>query len=116
MARTQGYAYGGLHHGGSGLTFSAWYQTESRVRSDDPDSDLRFSPILKLNLTAYVGLGALLKEQRWAKGLRLGIDVSNLTNARQRATDRDGDVPNRFQPYYLDPIGRTVTFTLRKLF
>jgi hypothetical protein len=116
MARTQGFAYGGLHHGGSGLTFSAWYQTESRVRSDDPDSDLRFSPIVKLNLNAYVGLGALLKEERWAKGLRLGVEVSNLTNARQRATDRDGDVPNRFQSYYLDPIGRTVTFTLRKLF
>jgi hypothetical protein len=30
--------------------------------------------------------------------------------------DRTGTVPNRFQPAYLDPIGRTLTVTLRKLF
>jgi Na+/H+-translocating membrane pyrophosphatase len=46
----------------------------------------------------------------------VGFDVSNLTDARQQVRDRNGIVPNRLQPDYLDAIGRTTTITLRKLF
>jgi hypothetical protein len=48
--------------------------------------------------------------------LRLGFDVTNVTDARQRITDRNGRIGHRFQPDLLDPVGRTVTFTLKKLF
>jgi iron complex outermembrane receptor protein len=44
------------------------------------------------------------------------VDVENATDARVRVHDRNGRVPNRFQADYLDPIGRTVKLTLRKLF
>jgi hypothetical protein len=115
MARTYGYAYGGINYLGSGLTFNAWYQAANRIRSADPAADLRFSSLFKLNIGAYVGLGGLLKGEAWARRLRLGLDVSNVTDDRQRVTDRNGRIPNRFQPHYLDPVGRTVTLTLRKL-
>jgi hypothetical protein len=116
MPRAQGYAFGGINYLGNGLTFNAWYQASNRVRSPDPGADLHFSPIFKLNIGGYVGLGGLLKREKWASRLRLGFDVTNVTDAHQRITDRNGRVPSRFQPDYLDPIGRTVTFTLRKLF
>jgi iron complex outermembrane recepter protein len=116
MPRTYGYAYGGINHGGMGLTFNAWYQAPNRIRSADPAADLRFSSIFKLNTGAYIGLGSLLPREKWARRLRIGLDVSNLTDARQQVRDRNGIVPNRLQPDYLDPIGRTATITLRKLF
>jgi hypothetical protein len=116
MPRTYGYAYGGINHGGMGLTFNAWYQAPNRIRSADPSADLRFSSVFKLNTGAYIGLGGLLPREKWARRLRVGFDVSNLTDARQQVRDRNGIVPNRLQPDYLDAIGRTATITLRKLF
>jgi hypothetical protein len=115
MPSVYGYAFGGINHGGSGLTFNAWYQAPDRIRAAGPESELRFSSIFKLNVGGYVGLGRLLPDQRWARALRVGVDVTNATDARQRVLDADGMVPNRFQPDYLDPTGRMVTFTLRKL-
>lgn len=115
MPRTYGYAYGGINHGGVGLTFNAWYQAPNRIRSADPAADLRFSSVFKLNTGAYIGLGSLLPREKWARRLRVAFDVSNLTDARQQVRDRNGIVPNRLQPDYLDAIGRTATITLRKL-
>jgi hypothetical protein len=37
-------------------------------------------------------------------------------DAHQHVHDGNGRTPNRFQPDYLDPLGRTVKLTLRKLF
>ncbi len=46
--------------------------------------------------------------------MQLRLDVSNLTDHRQRVVDADGDTPNRYQSGYLDPTGRTVTLIVRK--
>ena len=116
VPRVQGFFFGGINYRGNGLNFNGWYQAKNRVRSLDPAADLHFSPIFKLNLGGYVGLGGLLKGEKWASKLRLGFDVTNVTDARQRITDRNGRIGHRFQPDLLDPVGRTVTFTLRKLF
>lgn len=116
MPRFYGYAYGGINHRGMGLTFNAWYQAPNRILSDDPAGNLRFSSLFKLNLGAYVGLGEVLKDQKWARKLRLGLDIDNATDARQRVTDGNGLVPNRFQRDYMEPVGRTVTLSLRRLF
>lgn len=43
MAPAYGYAYGGINHGANGLTFNAWHQAPSRIQSNDPAADLRFS-------------------------------------------------------------------------
>lgn len=115
MSRTQGYVYGSIYHEGHGLKFSGWYQGGNRVRNADPAGDLRFSPIFKLEVGAYAHLGGLLPGERWARNLRLSLDIANITDARQRVRNGNGTVPNRFQADYLDPIGRTATLTLRKL-
>lgn len=85
-------------------------------RSIDPAADLRFSSIFKLEVGASARLGGLLKNQAWSPQLRLSPDVGNLTVARQQVRDGGGTLPNRVQPGYPDPIGRTVTITLRKSF
>jgi outer membrane receptor protein involved in Fe transport len=48
--------------------------------------------------------------------MRVSLSVTNLFNRRQRVTDQTGEVPIGFQPAYLDPLGRTVRLSVRKLF
>jgi len=114
--RVSGYFYGGVGYLGNGVGIDGWYQGSSRVRSDNPASDLSFSPIFKLNLHAFISVHHFLREQEWTSHTQLRVEVSNATDARPRVRDGNGRVPNRFQPDYLDPIGRTVKLTLRKLF
>jgi iron complex outermembrane receptor protein len=113
--RLQGYVYGGIYYRGSGMKFSGWGQAPNRLRSSFASQDVHFSGLLKLDLGVYVGLGGVFPQSGWAKKLRLSLDVTNITDARQVVRDRFGAVPNRYQRDYLDPTGRTATITLRKL-
>jgi hypothetical protein len=115
-ARAFGYAYGGINYLGNGLTFDAWYGGASRVRSAIPAADLRFSPIFRLNVGGSLSIHHFLRHEAWTRHLQLKLDIGNVGDARQRVRDGNGRVPNRFQPDLLDPIGRTVTLTLRKQF
>jgi len=110
------YFYGGIGYGGNGLSIGGWYQGSSRVRSDNPASDLFFSGIFKLNLGAYISVHHFLPKQDWTRHVQLKLDVENVGDAHQHVHDGNGRTPNRFQPDYLDPLGRTVKLTLRKLF
>jgi outer membrane receptor protein involved in Fe transport len=111
-----GYFYGGLNHFGNGVSFGGWYGGASRVRGADPAADLRFTAIFRMDLGGYLSLHHFLPHEQWTRHLQLRLDVSNLTDARQRVRDGNGAVPNRYQPDYLDPVGRTVSVGLRKLF
>jgi hypothetical protein len=42
--------------------------------------------------------------------------VTNLFDARQKVTDQNGLVPLRYQPYLIDPTGRSFQVEFRKLF
>lgn len=110
-----GYFYGGVNYRGNGVSADGWFQGSNRVRSENSASDLYFSPIFKMNLSAYIGLHGLLKKD-WAHNTQFRVEVTNLTNARQHVRNRNGDTPSRFQLDYMDPIGRTVKATLRKQF
>ncbi|TFI57326.1 TonB-dependent receptor [Sphingomonas parva] len=110
------YFYGGINYLGNGMNFDGWFGGGSRVRSDDPEADLRFSPIFKLNVTAFVSVHHFLPREDWTRHLQLRLEVNNLTDAHQRVRDRNGTIPNRMQEDYLDPVGRTVTVSVRKLF
>ena len=67
-----------------------------------------FSPIFKLNLGGYISVHHFLQHQQWTRKMQLRLDISNVTDARTRVRDGNGNVPNRFQPDYLDPLGRSV--------
>lgn len=116
MARAYGYAYGGINYGGNGMSFDGWYAAANRVRGATPAADLRFSPIFRLNMSAFINLHYFLKTRQWTRKVQVKVSVSNITDGHQQVRDGNGRVPNRFQPDYLDPAGRTVSLTLRKLF
>ncbi|MEY4270961.1 MAG: hypothetical protein RLZZ58_2177 [Pseudomonadota bacterium] len=77
---------------------------------------LTFGAVAQVDVKAFVDLGALFDGSKLAKGGRLTMAIDNVTNKRQRVTDLSGATPTSFQPAYLDPVGRTVMFELRKVF
>ncbi len=114
--RVTSYFYGGIGYLGNGASIDGWYQGSGRVRSGIAASDLHFSGIFKLNMSVYVSVHHFVPELPWTSHTQLKLSVENITDAHQDVRDRNGRVPNRFQPDFLDPIGRTVKLTLRKLF
>ena len=115
MPRVTSYFYGGIGYLGNDLTIGGWYQGSARMRSPMPASDLFFSPLFKLNVGVGISIHHFLPHQDWTHHLLVKLDVENTTNDHVHVHDRDGHVPNRLQDDYLDPLGRTVKLTLRKL-
>jgi outer membrane receptor protein involved in Fe transport len=56
------------------------------------------------------------REHDWAKGTRMSLAVTNLSDQRQTVRDSYGATPVAFEPGYLDPLGRVIALTVRKLF
>jgi hypothetical protein len=77
---------------------------------------LRFPPLLVMNLRLFAEGRRILPKSEWAKGLRLSLNVVNVTNDRQKVRDSFGNTPLQYQPAYRDPLGRTIEFEIRKVF
>lgn len=81
--------------------------------------DLNFSDIAKINLRLFADLGAqrdLVARHRWLRGSRVTLSVTNLFDQRIQVKDADGATPLSYQAAYLDPLGRVVKLSVRKLF
>lgn len=48
--------------------------------------------------------------------MTINVTVENILNDDIDVRDATGAVPNRFQPAYLDPLGRSIRLGIRKLF
>lgn len=80
---------------------------------------LDFSGLTTIDLRTSIDLGArpeLVENAPWLRGARVSFDIANIFDARQRVTDANGVVPVSYQPGYIDPVGRTVRLSFRKLF
>ncbi|GGE94064.1 TonB-dependent receptor [Sphingomonas prati] len=111
-----GYGYGGINYLGNGGTFDFYCTGRARVRGAVPASTLRFAPLCKANAGFTLSVHHFLPKQDWTRSLGLKLEITNVTDARQRVRDTSGAVPYRYQPDLLDPRGRVVTVSLRKLF
>jgi iron complex outermembrane recepter protein len=111
----------GYTNNGLGARLSVNFQSATRVNGGTPAAPetLDFGSIATANLRLFADLGGRIDWVRahpWMRGTRVSLQLDNLFNTRQRVTDQAGEVPIGFQPGYLDPIGRTVRLSLRKLF
>ena len=104
--------------GGTGVRIGGNWRGpgELQTRISGETDTLRFSPLLKLNLRAFTDVQRFTPGSAWAKGLRLSLDILNITNDRQEVFNSLGDTPLQYQPGYRDPIGRTIEFEIRKVF
>ncbi len=112
---------GGLFYNGFGTRFSGSYKSGTHVVGTGApgSSDLTFGDLFTLDLRVFADLGRqqkLVKAAPFFKNTRLSFSVTNLFDARQKVTDQNGVVPLRYQPYLIDPTGRSFQVEFRKLF
>lgn len=106
-----GGSYGPVQGG-----FFAIWQAPTRIRSDIAAAHLRFSAKTFVALYSTIDAAQLAPDAAWAKKVTFQINVQNILNDRIAVRDRNGTVPYRFQPAFLDPYGRIVQLSVRKLF
>jgi uncharacterized membrane protein YgcG len=111
-------AQAGWANNGLGARLSADWRSGTRVDSIEGD-DLRFSPLTTFDLRLFANLGErfdLVAKHPWLRGTQVRLEVRNLFDAKPRVRGAAGTVPFGYQSDLLDPLGRTVGFSIRKLF
>lgn len=111
-------ARAGYFNNGLGARLSANVRSGTEVTSATGDN-LRFSPLATFDLRLFANLGQrydLVAAHPWLRGSSIRFEVDNIFDTRPKVRDSLGAVPFNYQPDLLDPLGRTVSITLRKLF
>lgn len=103
--------------GGLGVAMNAEWQSGTNVVGGSSGEDLRFSDMTTVNLRLFADLGMqpIAREHKWLRGMRATIAINNLFDERQDVRSSSGVTPISYQPDLLDPVGRSVRFTVRKL-
>lgn len=114
--RMEVFGFMGVNGGGWNLSLSGFWRGATRVRSDLPASDLRFSSLTNISFSLSAELERWLTSTPLARRTTLELQIDNLLNQRLDVRDGLGRTPDRFQPAFLDPLGRVAKLTLRKLF
>jgi iron complex outermembrane receptor protein len=117
-------AQAGLFKNGMGARLTANWQSGTTVRGSTAvgggtTGDLRFSDLATVNLRLFADLGqqrSLVRDHPWLRGTRISLNIDNLFDSRIGVRDQAGLTPIGYQPAYLDPLGRSVRLSLRKLF
>jgi hypothetical protein len=120
-ARHHVEAQAGWSNNGFGARIGANWRSATIVNTTTATGtdNLRFSPVGTFDLRLFANFGEqpeLTLKHPWLRGSSLRIDVTNVFNARPRVNDAFGQVPLNYQPDLLDPLGRTIMISFRKLF
>ncbi len=111
---------GNVSRSGLGASFNARWQEGTVVRGSGAVSaqDLSFSELTTVNLRLFADLGArpALRGKPFFRGARISATVDNQFDARQTVRAPDGTTPITYQEDYLDPRGRVMRVSFRKLF
>ena len=110
----------GYNNNGLGARLSGNWASGTRVNTGGAATGpLNFSDLATVNLRLFADLGQrldLIKKRPWMRGMRVVVSIDNVLNARQQVSDATGVTPIAYQPAYLDPLGRSVRISIRKLF
>lgn len=114
----------GYSRNGLGARLNIDWQSGTTVRADPASGaasprDLRFGDLTTVNLRLFADLGqqrALVRAAPFFRGTRVTLSIDNLLDQRLDVRDAAGLVPVGYQPDLLDPLGRSVRLTFRKLF
>ena len=103
------------------------HETGSRIATDSLGAsqgrggDITFDPLTTADLRLYYDLGRLpsgkrVKRGDWRRDLRVSLNVDNITDSKQSVQNAQGVTPFGYEPDALDPEGRTVMLSVRKMF
>ena len=111
-------ARAGYFNNGLGARLGANYRSGTHVDSLTGD-DLTFSPLATFDLRLFANPGdipELVVRHPWLRGTQVQLNIDNMFDAKPKVRNAAGDVPFNYQPDLLDPLGRTIGITIRKLF
>lgn len=113
----------GANKNGYGARLSLDWQSATNVRvapnGVPSPEDLRFSSMTTVNLRLFADLSqrqSLVQKYPWFRGSRISIGVDNLFDKKMDVRNRAGERPENYQPDLIDPQGRTVEISFRKMF
>jgi len=116
-SRNEIQAQGGVFRNGMGAFVNANWREGTRV-DGGTGPDLNFSDQATVNLNVFIDLNSQaswVAKFPWLKGGRVSFGVQNLFDTRPEVTASSGGTPLNYQPDYLDPQGRLVSLTFRKI-
>jgi hypothetical protein len=109
-----------IYKSGAGAVLAASWHSPTIVASNDPSAPdtLYFSSLGTVDLRFFADLARVpaTSPHSWARGVRVYLGVTNLLDHRQSVHDATGATPIAFEPGYLDPPGRVITVSARKVF
>ncbi len=114
-------AQAGYTKNGLGFQLNGNWRSDTFVKGapGSPVGDLNFGSLARLDLRLFANFGqvpGLVQKQPFLRGARMTLQVQNLFDAKPDVTDASGKTPLSYQPDVLDPVGRTVRVSFRKLF
>jgi hypothetical protein len=120
VARHEIQAQGGYSRNGLGVNLNATWKDSTWVNGGATGGQtLYFSDLATVGVNAFANLNAsqkaLVAKYPVLKNGFVMLNVENLFNARQTVRDQGGVTPQAYQRDYLDPLGRTVRISFRKL-
>ena len=111
-------AQAGWSNNGLGARLGANWRSGTTVDSLD-GNDLHFSSLATFDLRLFANPGDIpevVVKHPWLRGSQFRLQVTNLLNSRPEVRDSTGATPLNYQPDLLDPLGRTIMVSFRKLF
>jgi uncharacterized membrane protein YgcG len=111
-------AQAGYFNNGIGARFVANWRSATTVDTLTGDN-LHFSPLATFDLRLFANPGDIPEvavKHPWLRGTQVQLRVNNILNSRPAVHDTAGNVPLNYQPGLLDPLGRTIMISFRKLF
>lgn len=110
----------GIFRRGLGARVSAQWQSGATLRgAGGAAGDLFFSDLGTVDINLFANLQERFGGEAapvWARGTRISLGITNLFDARPEVRDAAGSTPLSYQPAFLDPLGRVVSLTIRKMF
>lgn len=109
----------GASKNGLGFRMTADWQAATHVNGGlTGGDDLRFSDLTTVDLRLFADLGQQpwARGNLWLRGARVSLSLDNIFNEKLKVTTPTGVTPVNYQPDFLDPMGRTVKLSFRKLF
>jgi len=117
-SRNEVQVQGGVFKNGMGAFINANWLEGTEVDGGPGGSDLTFGAQTTVNLNVFADLSSRptwVARFPWLKGSRINLGVQNLFDSRQDVRSSTGDLPLNYQPDYLDPQGRIISLTFRKI-
>lgn len=108
----------GVFRNGFGGFLNASWREGTRVDGGAAGETLFFDDQTTVNLNLFADLSARtawVERYPWLRGSRVTVGVESLFDSRLQVRNALGETPLGYQPDYLDPQGRVVRLTLRKL-